>query len=187
MERFDFFFSLPLGEWLYSHTDNLSKDLQGAKVAAVSGQRLANLTKETLTKIPTSDKSFSHFYANVFCKSEGLFGEPTLPRKRCTSVRLEVGAGAPRYPQTAKDQFRRVCYEAIDLIVSAIDQHLNPESKSFYAQMKTFLIKAANGDDYEEQFKFLETSHREEVDTGVLPMHATKYFGSYVKGEDIMF
>ena len=55
------------------------------------------------------------------------------------------------------------------------------------AQMKTFLIKAANGDDYEEQFKFLETSHREDVDTGVLPMHATKYFGSYVKGEDIMF
>ena len=92
-----------------------------------------------------------------------------------------------RYPQTAKDQFRRVCYESIDLIVSAIDQGFNPESNSFYAQMKTFLIKAANGDDYEEQFKFLETSHREDVDTGVLPMHATKYFGSYVKGEDIMF
>ena len=84
-------------------------------------------------------------------------------------------------------RIRRVCYEAIDLIVSAIDQRFNPESNSFYAQMKTFLIKAANGDDYEEQFKFLETSHREDVDTGVLPMHATKYFGSYVKGEDIMF
>ena len=92
-----------------------------------------------------------------------------------------------RYPQTAKDRFRRVCYESIDLIVSAIDQGFNPESNSFYAQMKTFLIKAANGDDYEEQFKFLETSHREDVDTGVLPMHATQYFGSYVKGEDIMF
>ena len=156
-------------------------------MAAVSGQRLANLTKETLTKIPTSDKSFSHFCANVSCTSEGLFGEPTLPRKRCTSAKLKVGTGAPRYPQTAKDQFRRVCYESIDLIVSAIDQRFNPESNSFYAQMKTFLIKAANGDDYEEEFKFLETSHREDVDMGVLPMHGTKYFGSYVKGEDIMF
>ena len=73
-------------------------------MAAVGGQCLAKLTKETLTKIPTSDKSFSHFYANVSCKSEGLFGEPTLPRKRCTSARLEVGAGAQRYPQTVKDQ-----------------------------------------------------------------------------------
>ena len=71
MERFDFFqepliSSLHLGEPLYSHTDNLSKDLQGTKVAAVSGQRLANLTKETLTKIPTSDQILDHFYANFF-------------------------------------------------------------------------------------------------------------------------
>ena len=29
MERFDLFFALHLGEHLYSHTDNLSKDLQG--------------------------------------------------------------------------------------------------------------------------------------------------------------
>ena len=131
MECFDFFFSLRLGEWLYSHTDNLSKDLQGTKVAVVSGQRLANLTKEMLTKIPTNDKSFGHFYANVSCKSEGLFGEPMLPRKQCTLARLEVGACAPSYPQTAKDQFRRVYYEAIDLIVSAIDQRFNQESNSF--------------------------------------------------------
>ena len=48
-------------------------------MAAVSGQRLANLTKETLTKIRT-DPSFDHFYANVACKYEGLLGEPTLPR-----------------------------------------------------------------------------------------------------------
>ena len=55
MERFAFFFGLHLGGRLHSHTDNLSKDLNGTKVAAVSGQglTLANLTKETLTKIPS--------------------------------------------------------------------------------------------------------------------------------------
>ena len=64
MERFDFFFGLHFGGWLHSHTDNLSKDLQGTKVAAVSGEglSLANVTKETLTKMP-SDQSFDHFYA----------------------------------------------------------------------------------------------------------------------------
>ena len=35
MERFDFFFALHLGKRLYSHTDNLSKHLQGTKMAAV--------------------------------------------------------------------------------------------------------------------------------------------------------
>ena len=76
-------------------------------MAAISGQRLANLTKKTLTKI-SSDQSLYHFYASR--KSEGLLGEPTLPRERCTSARLEVGASAPIYPQTANDHFRRVYY-----------------------------------------------------------------------------
>ena len=54
MERFHFFFGLHFGGQLHSHTDNLSKDLQGAKVAAVNGQglALANLTKERITKMP---------------------------------------------------------------------------------------------------------------------------------------
>ena len=95
-EQFDFFFAFHLGEHLYSHTDNLSKDFQGTKMAAVIGQRLPKLTKKTLTKFRT-DESFDHFYADVACKSEGLLSEPTLPRKRCTLVRLEVGAGAPNY------------------------------------------------------------------------------------------
>ena len=85
---------------------------------------------------------------------------------------MEVGAGARSYPQTAKDHFRRVYYEAIDLIVSAIYQ----ESFSSYAQMETLLVKAGNGDQYEAEFKFLEVSYREDVDTGALPWHATEYF-----------
>ena len=68
---------------------------------------------------------------------------------------MEVGAGARSYPQTAKDHFRRVYYEAIDLIVSAIYQ----ESFSSYAQMETLLVKAGNGDHYEAEFKFLEVSY----------------------------
>ena len=133
MERFDFSFGLHLGGRLHSHNDNLSKDLKGTKVAAVSGQglTLAYLTKE----------------------------------------------------KTAKDHFRRVYCEAVDLMVSAIYQ----ESFSSYAQMETLLVKAANGDDYEAEFKFLEASYREDVDTGALPGHATKYLGSYVRGEDSMF
>ena len=168
MERFDFFFGLHLGERLYSHTDNLSKTLQGTKMAAVSGQRLANLTKETLTKM-RNDQNFDHFYANVSRKSEGLVGEPTLPRKRRAPARLEVGAGAPSYPQTAKDHLRRVYYEAIDLIVSAIDQRFNQESFTSYAQMETLLVKAANGEDYEAEFKFIQESYSEDIDTGALP------------------
>ena len=36
--------------------------------------------------------------------------------------------------------------------------------------MENLLIKAANGDDYEAEFKFLEASYREDVDTGALQL-----------------
>ena len=126
-------------------------------MAAVSGQRLANATKETLTKIRT-DPSFDHFYANVACKSEGLLGEPTLPRKRPTLARLKIFAGAPSYSQTAKDHFRKVYYEATHLIVRAIYQRVNvtdQESFCFCAKMETLLVKAANCERYEATFSFL--------------------------------
>ena len=53
--------------------------------------------------------------------------------------------------------------------------------------METLSVKAANGDDYEAEFKFLEASYSEAVGTGALSSYASKYFGSYVKGEDIIF
>ena len=49
------------------------------------------------------------------------------------------------------------------------------------------MVKAANGDDYEAEFKFLEGSYREDVDTGALPGHSSKYFGRYFIGEDSTF
>ena len=100
-------------------------------MAAVSGQRLANLTKGTLTKIRI-DQSFDHFYANVARKSEGLLGEPTLPRKRHISARLEVGAGAPTYPQTAKDHFVRADPSRIQSIkLSFLDENKIFASRQF--------------------------------------------------------
>ena len=89
-------------------------------MAAVSRQRLANLTKKVLNKMP-SHQSLDHLYPNVSRKSEGLHGETTLPRKRCTSARLEVGAGTPSYPQTAKITLERSIRRL--LILSSVHLH----------------------------------------------------------------
>ena len=67
-------------------------------MAAVSEQHLANLTKETLTKMHT-DQGFNLFNDNVVHMSQGLVGEPTLQRKRRTSFRLETGAQPIPYYQ----------------------------------------------------------------------------------------
>ena len=67
-------------------------------MAAVSEQHLANLTKETVTKMHT-DQGFNLFNDNVVHMSQGLVGEPTLQRKRRTSLRLETGAQPIPYYQ----------------------------------------------------------------------------------------
>ena len=98
-----------------------------------------------------------------------MVDEPKLPRKRRAPARLEVGAGAPTYPQTAKDYFRRVYYEEIDLVVRAIDSRFNQESFNSYAKMESLLVKAANDGDFESEMKFLKAKYSEDVNAGALP------------------
>ena len=83
MNTFVFFFGLHLGERLFSHTDNLSKTLQKTKMSAVSGQRVANLTKQVLQKM-RNNKCFKAFYDTVVTKSKKhpSISEPALPRQK---------------------------------------------------------------------------------------------------------
>ena len=71
-----------------------------------------------------SHQSLDHLYANVSRKSEGLHGEPTLPRKRCTSARLDQTGGWCWYtklPQTAKITLERSIRRL--LILSSVHLH----------------------------------------------------------------
>ena len=46
-----------------------------------------------------TDQGFDLFNANVVHMSQGMVGEPTLQRKRRTSIRLEAGAQPIPYCQ----------------------------------------------------------------------------------------
>ena len=50
VNTFDFFFGLNLGQRLFSHTDNLSRTLQQPKMSALTGKRVACLTKSRSAK-----------------------------------------------------------------------------------------------------------------------------------------
>ena len=51
MEKFELLFGLVLGICILKHTDNLSKTLQSPELTAADGQKLADLTCQTLEKI----------------------------------------------------------------------------------------------------------------------------------------
>ena len=116
----------------------------------------SDVTNETLTKMRT-DPSFDH------CAR--LVGEPTLPRKRRAPARLEVGVGAPElFPQTAKDHLQGLLILSSVLSISALIRNASAPTPR-WTHMETLLVKAANGDDYEAEFKYLEASYSNDVDS----------------------
>ena len=138
-------------------------------MAAVSGQRLANLTKETLTKIPINDESFDHFYTNVARRSKGLLDEPTLPRKQHTPARLEVGASAPSYPQIPKFRrsIMRLFISSSGLSISAlITKALAPTPRWRPSWLKLLMVTSQR---VKSQSQSSKVPYSEDVDTGALP------------------
>ena len=82
MEKFEFYFALQLSHKLYALTDNLSKALQWHKMAALSGKRNADLTKEAIETM-RNDERFVLFYETTARKAEkhDFIQEPSLSRK----------------------------------------------------------------------------------------------------------
>lgn len=170
MNTFNFLFGLHSGERLFSHTDNLSKALQKTKMSAVSGQRVANLTKQVRQKIKL-------FYDTVVTKSKKhpSISEPALPRKKPAPSRFEIGKGPPWYPTTPQEHYRRVYFEAIDLMVNAIDNRFNQPSFDVYAKMKSLLVKCLNCQDYSTDLHFLVTNYGEDVHVRTLNVQLEIY------------
>ena len=186
MNTFDFFFGLNLGERLFSHTDNLSKILQKTKISAVSGQRVASLTKEVLQKM-RADAHFQSFYESVLLKSKKhpSILEPALPRRTRAPSRFEIGGnGEPSYPATPQDRYRRIYFEAIDLMVNAIDQRFKQPSFVAYAKMESLLVNALNSQDYSTELQFIETNYSDDVNVKTLEVQL-EIFKVLVKDEEL--
>lgn len=116
IETFDYFFSLHLGERIYSHTNNLSKSLQHSKLAAINGQISASLVCKVLQTMRTSD-NFQVSFSIIKKKAAKMnAAQPVLH----ASPRFEVDEGLPMFATTCDDHYRQIYFKAIDLSVNAI-------------------------------------------------------------------
>ena len=91
-----------------------------------------------------------------------------LPRRTRAPRRIEIGTGEPTYPVTAQDYYRRIYFEAIDLMMNAIDQRFDQPSFDTYAKMESLLIKTLNSQDKSEKLKFMEKLYNNDVNISVL-------------------
>lgn len=152
MQQFDYFWGVTLGELILRHTDNLSHTLQKADVSAAEGQNLAGLTVKTLLSLRT-DHNFQLFWEKATREANHLnVNEPSLPRRR----RFESGSrDGYAFPDTPVDHYRRVYYEAVDLITTCINNRFDQPGYKIYRNIEDLLLKAANAEDYDAELKFV--------------------------------
>ena len=57
---------------------------------------------------------------------------------------------------TAQDYYRRIYFEAIDLMMNAMDQRFDQPSFDTYEKMESLSMKTLNSQDKSEELKFME-------------------------------
>jgi len=125
------------------------------------------------------------FHETILLKGKNIpsISEPTLPRKQRAPARIEIGTGVSSYPATPKDYYKRIYFEAIDLMINSIELRFNQSSFSVYEKMESFLIKVLNDQDYSKELQFIELHYSDDLDVQVLKCQV-EIFKLFLKDTD---
>ena len=96
-------------------------------------------TKLTFQSI-RSDQCFDLFWNYLETRRLSIdVPDPTLPRRRKVLRRFETGEAAPEYLTNVKDHYRRIYYQAIDLITTAIANRFDQKGFQMLQKLETVL------------------------------------------------
>ena len=170
MKSFNFFFGVSLGELLLRHSDNLSKTLQASSMSAAEEQKTADMTVRTLQSIRT-DENFLLFWKSTSQKASKLgISESTLPRQRKRPRRYEDGASEGDVPESVENFYKRIYYEALDLIICGIKQRFDQPGYKLYSNLEALLVRAAKKENYDGEFQFVIDFYKDDFDHDHLNM-----------------
>lgn len=79
--------------------------------------------------------------------------DPVLPRRRKVPRRFEEGNAPPEYPSTPKDTYRRVYFEALDLLAQTIQDRFDQPGYKMYGCIEALLLKVIQKEDYSHELK----------------------------------
>lgn len=192
MKTFNFLFGILLGELILKYSDNLSRTLQNVNISAAEGQEVAALTLSTLRSI-RSDEMFDLFWEKTqrLREANGVdVDPPVLPRRRKAPKRLEVGCGEPSHPQSPKDLYRRFYFEALDLVISAINSRFDQPGYQTYKNLQELLLQAACGQDYHKEFEYVVDFYGSDFESSQLDtqlQNLSTHFKSCAKQSTVSF
>ena len=130
-------------------------------VSAVSGQRLAQLTKSVLERI-RNDDSFSAFYskAKITPFLIHFFHESV---EHLQGSRSEVDSHLfPKHRRTT------IALRLLICIVNAIEHRFSQPSFAAYEKMESLLLKGINGESYTAELDYMKVSYNDNINFGSL-------------------
>ena len=172
MYKFWLFFGLSLGQRFYSHTDNLSKTLQGTKMSATSSKRLENFTIEVFESL-RNEESFNMLY-NTICekaKHHYFVAAPVLPRKRRAPNYSIIhfldgyGQGSEAHnPKTPRDYYREIYYEVLDTFIFTLKERFDQPCFIAFENLESLLLKSLRNEDSLNEMSYLESTYSDDVE-----------------------
>ena len=84
---------------------------------------------------------------------------PMLPRKRKVPKRFEQGDAPAEFHLTPRSHYRQVYYEALDLLVQAIDDQCNQSGYRTYYCLEALMLKAVEKENFSEELKAVIEVH----------------------------
>ena len=171
MESFELYFGLHLGARLYSHTDNLARSVQNKGMSACSSKRLANLTIQTLETLRNEER-YENFYETVLktAKLHQFVNPPTLKRKRRAPnysilqfIEGSYQSEEAHHPSSPTENYRTIYYDALDCLINSLKERFTQPSFVAYDMLESFLLKSLDGEDVENERKYIGTMYNEEL------------------------
>lgn len=140
MDSFEYFYGVSFGNLILRHSDNLSRTLQKADISAAEGQEAATMSLQTLKSLRL-DANFKLFWTKVTRMAETLqVSEPRLPRHKKVPRRLDDGDADTNFPTSPEDHYRRIYFEALDLITTCITSRFNQPGFREYQNVQELLL-----------------------------------------------
>ena len=156
MYTFDFYFSMCIAIEVIGQSDILARALQNPNLSASEGKILAENTILTL-KAKRSDEKFELFWNENLEESKKLeISDPVLKRIIKPPARF-VDENAPTVspPQTPKEYYKRIYFEAIDKLVNLLENRFNQEDFKIIENLQNLLLLAAGNQNYDKELKFV--------------------------------
>ena len=96
--------------------------------------------------------------------------EPKLPRKRKVPTRYEEGAAEPEFLDDCKQYFRINYFEAVDLIISSINERFDQPGYTTYKNLQDLLLKAVRKE-FEDCFSTVTSLYGSDLNPTQLKLH----------------